>query len=130
MGWFRRVIAGNARVTTAVYAVPDAFAVQAASLGMVTNPFSASSAGVHSPGTSSRGFIGDRGYGENRWAGRTTYPLQTFGQAVVPVAEPASRRLGVGAMPSGQPGLPGTAGEPGMASLARMSMLGNPGLGG
>jgi hypothetical protein len=99
VAWFkRRTIPGNARVVTAVYTVPDQFAVQAASLGMATNTFSAMSAGIHSPGASARGFVGDRGYGVNRWAGRTDYPLQTFGQAVVPVAEPAARRLGVSRM--------------------------------
>jgi len=133
VGWLKRTIPGNARVVTAVYAVPDAFAVQAASLGMVTNTFSAASAGRHSPGASARGFVGDRGYGVNRWAGRTTYPLQTFGQAIVPVADPSARRLGIGAMTSGQPGLPGTGQDnSGMAALARISgnPLGRAGMGG
>lgn len=135
MGIFkRRTVKGNARVTTAVYTVPDAWGVQAASLGMVTNTFSPASAGVHSSG-SARGFIGDRGFGVNRWAGRTTYPLQTFGASIVPVADPRSRRLGIGAMAAGQPGLPGTganAMDPTLVTLARMSssQVAKAGLGG
>jgi len=128
-----RTIAGNSRVVTAVYAVPDQFAVQAASLGMVTNTFSEASAGIHSPGASARGFVGDRGYGVNRWAGRTTYPLQTFGQAIVPVSDPSARRLGIGAMTSGQPGLPSTGDDnSGLLALARLSAgpLGRAGMGG
>jgi len=134
MGLFRRrVIPGNARVTTAVYAVPDQFAVQAASLGMATNTFSAAAAGVHQGGASPRGYVGDRGYGVNRWAGETTYPLQTFGQAAVPVADPLSRRLGIGAMTSGQPGMPSTGSETGGLSSIRWlsyNPLGRTGLGG
>ena len=68
-----RTIPGNAVHDVVVRYVPDAFAVQAASLALATLPFSAMSVGVHSPGASAKGFVGDRGYGVNRWAGRTPY---------------------------------------------------------
>ena len=132
------MVPGNARVTTAIYTVPDAWGVQAASLGLMTNPFSPGANGVHgptpgSPGSSPRGWMGDRGFGVNRWAGRTSYPLQTFGQAVVPVAQPSARRLGIGAGTAGQPGLPNTGQQTGgLSSLAWLTYnpLGRTGLGG
>jgi len=134
MGLFRRrVIPGNSRVVTAVYTVPDQWSVQAASLGMATNTFSPASTGIHSGGASARGFVGDRGYGVNRWAGETTYPLQHFRAAVAPIADPLSQRVGLGAGVSGQPGLPSTGqATGGLSSLAWMSYspLGRTGLGG
>ncbi len=133
MAWFRRVIPANTRVATSIVADPDRFSQQAASLGMMTNTFAAGSAGRHSPGASARGFVGDRGYGVNRWAGRTTYPLQTFGQAIVPVSTPSARRLGIGAGAAGQPGLPSTGAQTGgLSSLAWLTYnpLGRTGLGG
>lgn len=133
MGWFKRTIPGNTRTVTAMVADPDRQSVQVASLGMMTNTFAAGSAGIHSPGASPRGFVGDRGFGVNRWAGRTTYPLQTFGQSIVPVADPSARRLGIGAMTTGQPGLPNTGDATGgLSSIAWLSYnpLGRTGLGG
>lgn len=132
MGWFRRVVPGNARVTSAVYTVPDAWGVQAASLGVMTNTFSPGAVGVHDPGASAKGWMGDRGYGVNRWAGRTSYPLQTFGQPIAPIADPSARRLGIGAGVAGQPGLPNTGEQTGgLSSIAWLTYnpLGRTGLG-
>lgn len=111
---------------------PDAFATQAASLGLATLTYSPMSAGVHSPGASPRGFVGDRGYGVNRWAGRTPYPVQQFQYPPAPIADPMSQRLGIGAGVAGQPGLPNTGtATGGLSSLALLSFnpLGRPGLG-
>jgi hypothetical protein len=123
VGWLKRTVPGNTRVVTAVVADPDRWAIQAASLGLATGTFSPMSAGRHTSGTA-RGYTGDRGFGVNRWSGRTTYPLQAFRTAVGPVADPRSKRVGAGAMASGQPGLPSTgdAQYPGLGSLALMSM--------
>jgi hypothetical protein len=134
----RRVVPGNTRVTTAVYTVPDRWGVQAAGLGVMTNTFSPAANGVHGPtpdmgGSSARGWMGDRGFGVNRWAGRTDYPLQTFGQSIVPVADPSARRLGIGAGVAGQPGLPNTGSQTGgLSSIAWLTYnpLGRTGLGG
>jgi hypothetical protein len=129
----RRMIKANTRVAVALVADPDPFAIQAASLGVMTNPFSPASAGIHSPGASPRGFVGDRGFGVNRWAGRTTYPLQHWAGAIKPVSDPSAQRLGLGAGVAGQPGLPSTGGlTGGLSSLAWMSWspLGRAGLGG
>lgn len=112
MGLFRRrVIPDNMRTATAWLASPDRFAVQAASLGVMTNTLSPGAAGIHGSGTP-RGFTGDPGFGYNRWAGRTTYSYQHWQGAAVPVADPKSKRLGIGAGVAGQPGMPstGTAG--------------------
>jgi len=105
---------------------PDRFAIQMASLGLVTNTIAPSSVGMHSPGGSRIGFSGDRGYGVNRWAGRTPYEqgtLQNFAAPVRPVADPQSKRVGAGAMPSGGPGLPstGVGASAGFVPLAWMS---------
>lgn len=106
----RRTIPGNGRTTVAVVFGPDRQSIQAASLGMATNTFSPMSAGVHSPGASARGFVGDRGYGVNRMTGKSN-PVQLFAglaAAVRPIRDPRSARLGAGAGVSGQPGLPST----------------------
>lgn len=104
----RRVIPGNTRRVTVLSTVPDPFSVQAASLGLVTDTYSPASAGVHSPGAGTRGFVGDPGYGVNRWAGAGLSPLQHFAGLIAPIKAPAAQRLGAGAGPSGQPGLPST----------------------
>ena len=133
MSWLRRRIPANTRVATALVADPDRFAQQNASLGVMTNTFSPGSAGRHSPGASPRGFVGDRGFGVNRWSGRTTYPYQTYGHAISPVVDPRSQRLGLGAGVAGQPGLPSTGGlTGGNSSIAWLSWspLGRAGLGG
>lgn len=103
-----RRIPGNARVTTALVYDPDPFSVQAASLGLVTSTYSPASAGVHSPGAGTRGFVGDPGFGVNRSAGAGGAPMQHFRGAIAPIALPDSQRLGLGAGVSGQPGLPST----------------------
>lgn len=129
-----RVIHHNVRQELAQVNLPDAFAVQAASLGMMTNTFSPASAGIHSPGASPRGFVGDRGFGVNRWSGRTTYPFQQFSYPPSPIADPLAQRLGFGAGVAGQPGLPSTGDQTGggRSSLAWLSYnpLGRTGLGG
>jgi hypothetical protein len=124
MGWFRnRTVRGNARVTTGIGTVPDQFAVQAASLGAMTNTFSPGAAGVHSPGASARGWMGDRGYGVNRFGGELPYAVQNLTGPIRPIQSPSAQRLGAGAMPSGQPGLPSTGDVTnlGLAPLLAMS---------
>lgn len=129
-----RTVRGNARKVTAVYTVPDPWSQQIASLGVMTNSFSPASAGIHrTGGASPRGFVGDAGYGVNRWAGRTTYPLQHFSGAAAPVLDPMSQRLGFGAGTGGQPGLPSTGGATGgLSSIAWLSWnpMGRAGMGG
>jgi hypothetical protein len=105
-----QVIRGNGQPTVAWIFGPDAFARHAAALGVFTNTFSPASAGVHSPGATARGFTGDRGYGVNRFAGRTRQ-IQPLGGAARPVVEPGSRRLGAGYGASGQPGMPSTGAD-------------------
>lgn len=104
----RRCVPGNARVTTALVFLPDAWSMQAASLGAVTNTYSPAAAGVHSPGAGTRGFVGDRGYGVNRASGAGLEPIQRFAGLAAPVITPKSQRLGAGAGVAGQPGLPST----------------------
>ncbi len=120
-----RVVPGNGRVVAALVFDADAWSVQAASLGLATNTFSPMSVGVHSPGASSRGVVGDRGYGVNRWAGRTPYQqgaVQALGAPVQPILTPMSQRLGIGAMPAGQPGFPSTGQDDG--GLAALQWMG------
>lgn len=135
MGWLRprRTITARAVERRAVIGQPDRFALQIASLGVITNTLSPASAGIHGPTTQPRGFTGDRGYGVNRWAGRTSYPYQRYGAAIVPIADPTAARLGIGAGVAGQPGLPNTGSQTsGLSSLAWLSYspLGRAGLGG
>ncbi len=106
-----RLVRGNEQVQTVITHGADAWSMQIASLGHATNTFSPMSAGRHSPGASSRGFVGDRGYGVNRWAGRASVfagNVQQVGAASAPIAKPRSNRLGANAMASGQPGYPST----------------------
>lgn len=123
-----RTIKGNTVYDRVMRFVPDAFAVQAASLGLMTSTISPGSAGRHSPGASAIGFVGDRGYGVNRWAGRTPYQqgaVQAIGQPIAPVGDPLSQRLGIGAMPAGQPGYPSTGTDAGgLSSLAYLGYAG------
>lgn len=128
-----RTVAGNGQTVAVTVYGPDAWSVHTAgSMGIAVNTFSPMSAGMHSSGTA-RGFAGDRGYGVNRWAGRTR-PLQAFaGAAVAPVARPPSFRLGLGAGAAGQPGLPNTGMDAGgLAALAWMgyTQLGHTAMGG
>jgi len=130
----RRTIRGTGTPTTAIVFGPDRQSVSlASSMAIATNPFSPMAAGMHSSGTP-RGYSGDPGYGVNRWAGRTP-PLQFFAGAagaVQPIADPRSRRLGIGAGAAGQPGLPGTGTDQGLAALGWLSLgqLSPPGMGG
>lgn len=132
-----QVIPGNGRVEIAIIYGPDAHACRlAGSMAIATNTFSPMAAGVHSPGASARGFVGDAGYGVNRMTGRTD-PVQFFAgaaAAVRPVGDPRSRRLGHGAGPSGQPGLPSTGADPnagvGAAGWLGYGQFGAPGWGG
>lgn len=116
MGWLRRVIPGNVRTVAVATTVPDAWGVQAASLGLVTNTYSPASAGRHGPRPGAAGFTGDPGFGVNRWSGAgsdqvVVQPL--MGPAIAPVTDPESQRLGFGAGVSGQPGLPSTGDQTG-----------------
>jgi hypothetical protein len=127
-----RLIRSRSKTVAALVALPDAFSLQAASLGLATNPFSAMSAGVHQAGASAKGWMGDPGYGVNRWAGRLPrdQPYQHFGGATAPVTQPSAARLGIGAMVSGQPGLPSTGDTTGAtAALGWVSLASmNPGM--
>lgn len=128
-----RRVPGNGRVVTALVYEPDAWSVQYASLGVMTNTASPGSMG-RPDAAAPKGYLsGDRGFGVNRWSGRTLYPLQHTAQAVKPVADPLGQRLGIGAGVSGQPGLPNTGGQTGgLSSIAWLSYnpLGRAGLGG
>lgn len=124
-----RVIRNNARTTTSTVFVPDAQSVAlAASMAIATNTLSPMAVGVHSHGTR-QGFTGDRGYGVNRFAGRTP-PLQNFTGAARAVAHPEAYRLGIGAGVSGQPGLPGTGDVAGAGMYLGWTQLGRMGMGG
>lgn len=114
----RRVIPGNGRVVTTVVYGPDAWGVQAASLGAVVNTYSRASSGK-------RGLQGLEGFGVNAWHGASPWPMQHFRGLVRPITDPASQRLGAGAGVSGQPGLPST----GQLSGALGWTVGLPGIG-
>jgi len=120
----KRVEPGNGTQVTITVFGPDRWPVQAASLGIATNTLSPAAAGTP--------FTGDRGYGVNRWAGATDYPLQNFAGVAVPVVFPQHVGVGLGSGVSGQPGLPSTGGLTGLGALATMSGSpgGRPGLGG
>jgi hypothetical protein len=109
-----RVVAGRVAWVTTVATAPDAWAEQAASLGIMTNTFS--------PASSGHRYTGDPGFGVNRWAGRTIDAVQNFHGAAAPVLHPGSTRLGIGAMTAGQPGLPNTGGTGNLGPVAYMSM--------
>lgn len=130
-----RTIPGNARQELVTVYGPDRFSIQAASLGVITNTFSPASAGRHSAGATPRGFAGDPGYGVWRWAGEAPYaggPVQPLSAPVVPVADPRSKRLGIGAGVAGQPGMPSTGvhGITGPLALLGYTQFGAAGMGG
>lgn len=104
----KREVPGTGRVVAGLVFDPDRWSISiASSMAIATNTLSPMSAGRHTSGTT-RGFSGDRGFGVNRMTGRTG-PLQFWtgaAAAIKPIQTPKSRRLGAGAMPSGQPGLP------------------------
>lgn len=121
-----RVIPGTGQVVAAVVYGPDAFGIQAASLGIMTNTFSPASAGI---GMRGKGFTGDPGYGVNRFGGRTYEAKQNFAGAAGPVNNPHGYLLGAGAGVAGQPGLPNTGDA--ASTLAWLSLTqGGPGMGG
>jgi hypothetical protein len=110
-----RIIRGNRRAQVTIINEPDPFAVQVQSLGVATNTFS-----PQSKGTGDRGYSGDRGYGVNRFAG-DTLPHIPLHAAQQPALTPSQYNLGIGAMVSGQPGLPNTGAESAGSALAWMS---------
>jgi len=118
----RKIRGNGVRVAGVVGFGPDAFSQQAASLGLATNTFSPMSAGRHSPGASARGFVGDRGFGVNRWSGEYPYEagsVQNLMSPIAPIANPKSRRLGANFGASGQPGFPSTGQDnSGVSALA------------
>jgi hypothetical protein len=111
------VIPANGTPVLATIYGPDAMSQQIANaMAIATSTISPMSAGRHTSGTS-RGSSGDPGYGVNRFAGRLNYQVQGFaGAAVAAVQNPKSKRLGFGAGPSGQPGLPNTGTDAGGVS--------------
>ena len=120
-----RTVRGNEHLVTVVqYGPGDAWSHQIAGLGLMTNTFS--------PVARGSDYTGLPGYGVNRWAGATDYPLQRFGTAVVPVAVAANPGVGLGAGVSGQPGLPSTGNPLLVNTLSMMSVppTGHTGLGG
>lgn len=113
---FRKTLPGNGRKVTSWVYDADIHAQRIASLGAYTNTMSPGSYGLHGRADASpSGYTGDPGYGVNRWAGETQ-PMQSFYSAVAPLMHPKSRRLGIGAGVSGQPGLPstGAGNDPGL----------------
>lgn len=126
-----RVVKSRDVIVTALRGMPDAFAVQAQSLGAMVNTFSPGARGRHNG--SAGAFTGDRGFGVNRWAGAFPYqsgPVQQYGAAIAPVLSPPSARVGFGAMPSGQPGMPSSgqqAGDNAVAWLSTFQMRGGMG---
>lgn len=117
-----RLVRSRDVVTTVIHARPDGFALQAASLGLMTGTFSPGARGRHDGAAGI--MTGDRGYGVNRMTGAIAYaagPVQQYGAAAAPVLAPTSARVGFGAMSSGQPGLPNTGAQTGSSTLARLS---------
>ena len=118
-----RVIPSNVRQVTTTVTVDSPFAQQFQSLAMVIDPFGPMSHGTHLPQLPIGPMQGLYGSGVHRAAGRTPGPLQHFNQPPRPVASPQWKKLGIGAMVSGSPGLPGTNGQATIdMSLARMSV--------
>ena len=114
-------------------AVPDAWGVHMAGLGVYTNTASPASAGVSDPNAVDGYVRGDPGYGVNRALNFLAGPLQRFVGPTAPIISPSGAQLGVGAGVSGQPGLPNTGTDGGaISALAWMSYqpLGRMGLGG
>lgn len=123
----RRVVRGNGILVTGIVFEPDRWSQQAASLGQAVNTFSPMSVGRHTPGASAKGFVGDRGYGVNRWAGadaRAAGPRQNLAAPSAPVRAPvrSSMMLGYGAGVAGQPGLPSTGQD--ASGVAALGYLG------
>lgn len=102
-----RLIKSRDAIVTALRGQPSAMSVQIQSLGAIINTFSPGARGRHNDGPG--GFRGDPGFGVNRWAGAWPFqsgPVQPYGKFSTPALDPISARVGLGAMPSGQPGLP------------------------
>lgn len=108
----KRTVPGTGQRFPAVVFGPDAWSVQAASLGFTSNTSSPASSGVHETGrTGPRIAAGLPGFGEARMTGPIAYELgayQAIGAPSAPVSNPIGRKLGIGAGVSGQPGLPST----------------------
>lgn len=126
-----RLIKSRDQIVTMIRGMPDAFAVQAQSLGAIVGTFSPASIGRHDGHAG--GFTGDRGFGVNRWAGAFPYqsgPVQQYNRLPDPVLNPISSRTGFGAMSSGQPGLPQSGqlnGDTAVAWLSAFQMRGGMG---
>jgi hypothetical protein len=117
-----RLVKTRDQIVSVLRGAPDAFAIQAASLGGMTNTMSPGSRGRHDGHAGF--FSGDRGFGVNRWAGAFPYqsgPVQQYAQLPAPVLSPISARVGLGAMSSGQPGLPQSGMSTGDAAVAWIS---------
>jgi hypothetical protein len=114
-----RTIRGRWHPQVTIVNDPDAFALQAQSLGIATL-----SQSPMSMGTGDRGYIGDRGYGlnGNQFTGDTLphLPIQAPAQ---PVLTPSQTNVGIGAMVSGQPGLPNSGSETPASALSWMSSI-------
>ena len=115
-----RKIRSNLRCVAALVADPDAWGIQAASLGQIVNTNSPASVGVGARAT------GLSGYGVNRSTGDIG-PMQGFQGIPLPVANPGVYNVGMQAGPSDQPGFPNTGlagGSTGWLDLAKSNNLG------
>lgn len=112
-----RTIRARWRPQVTIVNDPDAFAVQAQSLGMATLPQSPMSIG-----TGDRGYVGDLGFGlnGNKFSG-DTLPHLALPAPAQPVLTPSQLNVGFGAGVSGQPGLPNTGSDSPAAALSWMS---------
>lgn len=127
-----RIIPSRDVIIAVLRGQPDRMAIQAASLGAMTNTISPGSRGRHEGAPSF--FQGTNGYGVNRYAGAWPYQsgaVQRIAQPVAPIAQPISARVGIGYGPGGQPGLPQAGQQGNLATLAWLSgsQLGQRGMG-
>lgn len=105
----RRIRSNENVVPLTVFGPGDDWSTHAAQLGLFTNTFSVAARGSD--------YTGVPGYGVNRWAGATDYPLQRFTTPITPVSVPFTPGVGIGSGVSGQPGWPSTGTSPSLASL-------------
>lgn len=112
-----RTVKGQQHAQVTIINDPDRWSVQAASLGVATNAASPMARGIRD-----RGFQLLAGFGlnGNRFAG-DTLPHLPIHAAQQPALTPSQYNVGIGAMVSGQPGLPNSGSSTPTASLSWMS---------